>query len=473
MKNLKIRKRKLNNSGMTLIEVMIALSLLTICLMPMLFSFVQVAKFSEKGRLLQQTTTIAQTAMENCKAYNVDAIHAKMTETAHSFLKGDYLTGASWSYEMNGDTRTYFINNMNVDNRKVGMSVELTPVSSTEKDITEYKQVNPYLDAVFVATSTKNDTTNGSPVDADDQKSFVDLETDFFDKALSDLATEITSRMQTEHGGVLNGQSVSKDELRNQYFNITFGAANQNGLKVSRKIEVKASTDTSTGVDKVVVTYTYKVDNIETYKYVYGGTEYPFTMSTSPVKGRTITHSATIYTNAVSKAYAGNLEKIYCYYYPMYNGYTQNSFRCTQDNIVVDTSGLKYFSGGVWKDKSTDVYLLKQLNSAESTTTLDQAEEFNHTGTVTVMCGDTGKINLFHNYKTNLGDPEGTALTWAEGSGLTVANGTCNDIGALTKKETKKLMYQIQIKMYSNPQLNSGVMSGDEILTLDGTKINW
>lgn len=473
MKKLILRKRKLNNDGMTLIEVLVALTLLTICIMPMLGSFVQVAKFSEKGRLLQQTTTIAQTAMENCKAYNVDAIHAKMTETSHSFLTGSYLTGASWSYKTNGDTTTYFINDMNVDNRKVGMSVELTPISSTEKDITEYQQVNPYLDAVFVASSTKNDTTNGAPVAAANQKEFSALEAEFFDKTLDDLATEITNRMQTDFSGALIGQAVSKDELRNQYFNITVGSDNQNGLKVSRKITITAFTDTSTGVDKVVVTYHYTVDDVEDYKYEYNGTQYTFAMSGSAVNGRTTTHSATIYTNAISKNYAGSLEKIYCYYYPMYNGYTQNSFRCTQDNIVVNTSGLKYFSGGVWKNKNTDVYLIKQLNTAESTTTLEQAEAFYHTGTVTAKCGDTAKINLFHNYKTNLGNPEGTELTWAEGSGLTVANGTCNDIGALTKTETKKLMYQIQIKMYSNPELNSGVMSGEEILTLDGTKINW
>ena len=40
-------------------------------------------------------------------------------------------------------------------------------------------------------------------------------------------------------------------------------------------------------------------------------------------------------------------------------------------------------------------------------------------------------------------------------------------------------MYQIQIKMYSNPVINTDAttgdmtMTGEEILTLDGTKINW
>ena len=472
MKNRKNRKRKLNNKGMTLIEVLVALTLLTVAIMPMLGSFVQVARFSEKGRILQQSTTIAQTAMENCKAYNVEAIHEQMTNSTPTFLTGDYLTGATWSNTTNGDDVTYFINNMNVDNRSIGMSVELSPIATSDKPLTEYENVNGYLDAVFVASSTKADTVDGVNVAAADRKTFFELENEFYETLLDELATEITNKMQTEIGGPLAGVSVSKDELREQYFNVLINSHNQNGLKVSRKISVTASTDISTGVDKAVVTYTYKVEDIENFEYDYGASSFSIAMgNTSAYLGKTATYSATIYSNAVSKDYAGNLERVYLYYYPMYTGYTTDSFRCVSDDVVVDTSGLKYLATGVWKDKTIDVYLIKQLNPDESVITVAEAEEFHHTGGVTVKSGDTAGIRLFHNYKTNLGD--GTELTWNLGNGLSITGGACQDIGALTKTQNKKLMYEIQIKMYSNPELNSGVMTGDEILTLDGTKINW
>lgn len=67
-------RRKLNNVGISLVELIVAMALLMIVTVPILYTFVYSARNNARARLRQQTTAAAQTVMENLKAYSVEKI---------------------------------------------------------------------------------------------------------------------------------------------------------------------------------------------------------------------------------------------------------------------------------------------------------------------------------------------------------------------------------------------------------------
>lgn len=70
----RLHRRKLNNVGISLVELIVAMALLMIVTVPILYTFVYSARNNARARLRQQTTAAAQTVMENLKAYSVEKI---------------------------------------------------------------------------------------------------------------------------------------------------------------------------------------------------------------------------------------------------------------------------------------------------------------------------------------------------------------------------------------------------------------
>lgn len=71
MKTLRCKDRKLNNKGMSLVEIIVAMCILTIVTVSVLSIFLYSIRLNARSRTRQQTTAAAQTVMENFKAYPV------------------------------------------------------------------------------------------------------------------------------------------------------------------------------------------------------------------------------------------------------------------------------------------------------------------------------------------------------------------------------------------------------------------
>ncbi len=464
MKNRKNIKRKLNNKGLTLIEILIAMTLLTIAIVPMMRGFIQVNRYGEKGRNLQQATTIAQTAMENCKAYNIADIHNKMTNDSFMDSGALYMVGAD--YENDG-VGSYFIDNMTVDGRKVGMSIKLSPINATKQDITKYENCNPRLDGIFVASQTTyNDGTN----DID----FHTMESTRFDQQLEYIANKIEQEVLVQTGQTVN---ITVEELRENLFDVNSSSINLGVIEFIRDITITALTDTN-GDDIAKVRYEYTAVGMGNYVYSFpDGTTVSVNLSSTTFSTPDV--ESTIYTNSYSKSQNGKLERIYFYYYPAYNSglYTENP--CVKDEITIDTTGFKNGSGD---PKDLDVYLIKQKRPLTSDILLELAEEDtnykNYVRVKTAQNGSlNGKVNLYHNFNVNIGDESDMTPSWPEIGELVLEGGAiCDNKSGLAITEQKELMYTITIKMYTNPVLQLSPtmeMTGEEILTLDGTKVNW
>lgn len=70
----RLHRKKINNMGMSLVEIIVAMAVLMIVTVPILYTFVYSAHFNARAKLRQQTTAAAQTVMENLKAYSVEDI---------------------------------------------------------------------------------------------------------------------------------------------------------------------------------------------------------------------------------------------------------------------------------------------------------------------------------------------------------------------------------------------------------------
>ena len=70
-------KKRNNNSGFTLVEVLIAVAILAIISIPVIQSFVSVAQVNGKGRRRLAATTVAESLMESCKGMSLKEVAAQ------------------------------------------------------------------------------------------------------------------------------------------------------------------------------------------------------------------------------------------------------------------------------------------------------------------------------------------------------------------------------------------------------------
>ena len=66
--------RKLNNRGMSLIEILVAIIILAVVTGPLLHSFVTAIKLNSKAKEQQRVITAAQSIMEGFKAYTLEEL---------------------------------------------------------------------------------------------------------------------------------------------------------------------------------------------------------------------------------------------------------------------------------------------------------------------------------------------------------------------------------------------------------------
>lgn len=74
MKSCRRQNRKLNNAGMSLVEVVVAIFILAVVTTTILSVFVFTIRLNARSRTRQQTTAAAQAVMENFKAYSVQEL---------------------------------------------------------------------------------------------------------------------------------------------------------------------------------------------------------------------------------------------------------------------------------------------------------------------------------------------------------------------------------------------------------------
>lgn len=460
MKIRKNRSFKLNNAGMTLIELLVAIAIIAVALVPLLFSFVNVARYNARAREIQQTTGLAHTIMENCKAYSMEDINTQMTN-------GTFLTGVTATQTYNdASTGTYYMSNVMLDNSKYDIALTFTPhefgsASQTSYDIIETKSMNPYLDAVFTPQGTKYTTTVTASTGL--KYPAAELDQDAYLSALKAISQAMYIVTEADLGAG-NGVILTESQIENS-FKESGNPNNGKALKMSREIAI-LMWDTSSQ-EQVIVEYDYYWQTTDG-KYYYEHTKEDGTTVTYECAASGSSHySEVIYSNSLTNdpSHPTKIESVYFFYYPGYKGLL-SVFPFESDEIIVSNQ----LADGT---RTIDVYLIKQKNPAYSDSNLDTLESTYTTKVEGLYNGSyTSGTNIYHNFDVNLGGGSSTPYdvnTWFTSN--------LNIMPKLVLTDNKVLMYDVELKIYdagaydmANHVLDA---TAQPVLTMDGTTLDW
>ena len=312
-RQLNRRGTQASNAGFSLVELLIAVTILAIIVIPLLHMFVTSTRINVKSRQTLRATTVAQDIMEGLKAYTLEEVRTQ-------FTPADGVSTGSFFYPSDG----FYILNSSLIQGGVREIAELGPDTSGEEiyyfGIENLKMQGGEYDALirldastYGARSIEGAVTSGAPTDASSH-----------DRELNGaFYAEIGSVAEANGGGEATDssyhedQNLSKDVLKHikeqieDYITSTGGTvpadlANKKleDLITNRTIEVifedAASIDVNGNPEcKATITFTYTcVYDGKTYtSHGYPGA------SSGEVKDITRTFSS------------GNF---YLFYYPIY-----------------------------------------------------------------------------------------------------------------------------------------------------------
>lgn len=426
---MKVRKSaqkgiQLNNKGMTLIELIVAVAILVIAATPILYGFVYSAKQNVMARERQNATVIAQTIMESCKSLS-------QTELDQSFATGNFLpeaeVGASAGYEHTTGSLEYYIYNAVYQNVQYDARIKLQPHGG-EQAVLQYENMNGVTDAVHIG--------NGGP----------DLQA--YQEMITLLLGEIVSAVDPD--GTLG-------------FTFDETALELDKLKISREIIV--DTAVVDGTETATITYKYdfwcsNADNKYTFEYldstgIVQNGEVEFVGTYEPVAGEVI------YDNSGTKAQGSTLQNIYLFYYPAYvlsDPSDPVPIPFVSDTIIVNNNvgrGLK-------------LYLYKQKNlSMGSNLYICESHSF---GSWYVK-GVGSAVEVYGNLNMNIGsDPNVELAALSSRMQGTASAGA----GVVGKTENEQMIYDIEVSIYEKGTYSGGATppiadTAEAVAELNGT----
>ncbi len=471
-------KKKMNNAGMTLVEILVAMSLIVIAIIPLSGGYIYSAQNSIKAKHRQQTSILAHTMIENCKAYNLKKINEAVddgsfmpnTEVANHY--SDPANDPDDPYS----TFVYYFDDTKVfndasNNQKYDLKMTITPISSAKKDIMTYSKMNKYSDAVFnVKTVTEPGGVIAKDCDTEAYKFALDV---IVGKVNTDGATKAASSP---------GSTFTPLTRTNVEESLKYGGGGDNAgdLQIRKTIHINMKND-GTPVTKQMVQVVYN------YQFVYTGN---FKYTIRDASGSDVPKYADI-TNISEVNYTfdiyenGNtyedtkgkvrLANVFLFYYPSYNNV---GIVFDQDKIVIDNQ-LK---------TDVNIYLIKQAKPvADMPEAILRNAESSYNPLVQYTTSEVGKkAYIFHNFNINVGG--GTSTAWVKPYGNadlvwqnfdTTTPEQPNKPEALVDENPKQLMYEVEVAIYKddsfecNPSTGAMTMSGEALSTMDGTFLNW
>ncbi|MBE5884208.1 MAG: prepilin-type N-terminal cleavage/methylation domain-containing protein [Lachnospiraceae bacterium] len=332
--------QKLNNKGLSLVEVLVAMLILSVVSIVFLRSFSQSAIMNRDAKVKQYALTLAQSLMESVKAYDritldqqfgsgVDNDNFKIFQLEN----GD---GSTRALTQSGENRVYQLNNVTLSNNQYDAKITITATTKTAQLLT-VEPVNKYNDAFF---KQDNDEQVG---------------------LYSTIALELANLGDIT--GVLDANEIDLD---------------------GRQINVTIASDDTVTVD---VAYSYEVNDYTIIKSDLTTEEVDITSSTNPYS---VSYSC--YDNSATKSNGAKLEKLYLYYYPAYKTSGYGWLPCDSDaiSIVNNSTTLK------------DIYILKQKNTTISDTNTAIGENTYAMAVSCNNTSGTADLNVYHNLGTKL-----------------------------------------------------------------------
>lgn len=351
MKIWRRRNGKLNNVGMTLVEVIVAIAILSIVILPVLHSFVTSAIYNARSRSRQQTTAAAQTVLENFKAYSVkeiceqfahvDGKNFSVNGTVNTQIV-DPATHALISAPIPGGDMDFRIFGMEYQNERYDVEVNLRSHSSLAAD----------METLIY----ENRTANNSAAYVGIQRMDAD--------AMAQIAEEVAVVWANEENAAAPTPAPSASPAPS--ITHSGGEVDTSKIKITEReitFDVKKTGDDY--IVEVSCKYQYQVDD-----YQYGvsetGTPKTFSIPSTSYSFDMDSGSTELYKEIFRQPIdaAQDHLNLTAYYYPAYSRGTGSAVKIASDKITVQNS----------TDKEIRLYLYKQKNLSVSNSRLSFSE---------------------------------------------------------------------------------------------------
>lgn len=482
MKTLGYKDRKLNNTGMSLVEIIVAMCILTIVTVSVLSIFVYSIRLNARSRTRQQTTAAAQTVMENFKAYPVREL-CEQFDGVHETVGGV-------------DTvKAFSVNGTGVTTQIVRLVGSAVPGASSAP------AVLPSNDSAAIdALLASGDDMNLQVYNMEYQNEYYDVEVQLRRHGgshVADMQTLIYENRTEDNSAAYIGDrrmdaaalaeiadKVAEKWTDEEQMASATPAPARSGSEVDlSKIHIKKRELTATvkqdGSDYVVLMeckYWYTVDSFDYVdasgaSQTFGGmpeTEYTYMMDRADLNN--LQPQKEIFRKPVA---AGNPINLMLYYYPAYHdvGTVRVAVSVAEDSIVIKNE-LPIPLGG--ERPEVKCYLYKQRDMALSDTRISTLDQ-NYGPYLHLTLGD--RVYIYDdNLDTVLGNPAATytydptgsitnryhGITYAaekavvSGPGVPVATPLPAELETNKTAEIVRMMYGITVSVYRHGDLESG-----------------
>lgn len=417
MKNETVRKHNIGNKGMSLVEVIIAVALLAIVIIPVMQSFVYSARFNAKARTLQKATVAAQTIMENYKAYPVEDICQQFASNAFMVGSGTGVSCRETVHELTSGQHIYMIDNISYENSTYDAEIVLMP--STPIQVNTYQDSDPYCDAVYMVEASH----------------------------AYDVYNTVVNKAQTDWRALPDKADTEPDDY------------DRDNLEFHRQVEIYVDSNGKTTVKEVYwfngsCDYDTETGSQRFWFWGYAmpdatHPDAPFIMKYYKWPGDEEPPPIVIYDNSTTEVASGGravLKNIYLYFYPLYTTSTSDHW-IDSDNVQV------YSSYG----EEINFYAIKQ-KSQISATALEVRESAAY-NSERIHFKLNGQLKMYDNLKVNVGRVDAGSVSFTS---PTLEAGA-ERVGSLhADPKDKILIYDIEVKLYK-----------DDAVKIDPTTGNW
>lgn len=461
--------KKLNNKGMSIVELIIAIMIIAIAGTAILHCIVTSVNINRKAREKQTVTTAAQSVMEGFKAYNIESIVRQFDPTQADTMKVviNPVAGTAVVSQDPGNGKYVFaMHNYECDGETYDALIKVNPLStidasySGELDYVTAEGINPYMDAIYVPQS----------VDASaDQEAYVQIMDEVAD-ALN--AAETYQRgSSTQWWYSLDGDLTKLSTARPGESAVP-KKIDKSKVKITKTTDVTASTD-GTGTTKVTVKikYDYKV-NAHPYREA-AGTGYN-NKNLNLTGSVTVSTDREIYNNSATKADGAALDSIYFFYYPAF---------AKEEAGYVDKEVLNFTTNGTGQK----LYIYKQMNPTFTDIQNSTYEAYGpyspYVYTYMVNPGGVSHkqddaFEIFWNLCGKVAKPEDTGYSFRLNDATLSSSSTgyhrCESHAATTStmQVSEYLNFAVDVEIYKSSTDISTVGTTDLLYTLNGSKFD-
>lgn len=417
------KKLHSNNKGMSLVETLVGIAILSAAVGPLLYMFVYTTKFNAKARVKQRATNAAMTVMENLKASDMRTVYRQFAVDGD----GNHFNATPFLY-----------NNPGATYREVGASSS------------DYSGVY-WIDGMSFSDPGSTDTnTYDVQISANVERSVDITETPIFDKYRDLIFEEKTDDIELSYDPYYIADAILKYE--------DISADDVSSIKIDRKIYLSVD---STSQMTVEYKYKYVVSGgggaSGTYEYVAGddSRKHLKVVKSLPQK---------------ADGSYNSIGNIYFYYYPAYkNAYTTNPDGTATDYVINVNSDEMYLKNTC--GKAVNLFVSRQYTTQPLLETvvkiLDGSYQLKVNGTTEL----TSPVNVFNTLcKTNITGGNNTLnevalVTTSPNNALITVSG---DSGL---KENVALTTGIVINIYDS--VTPGEAHGDSLVSINGTLVGF